>query len=246
VEAMRLVRAGVVREITGGGAMRTKCLVLGVLASAIGVSLAVHAWAFPQFARQTKLACVTCHTSPAGGADLKAAGKAFKADMTKPPAADTAKAAEYVGVNKCKMCHLKEYKSWQETKHASALVNLRKADEKVSAEMAEKLKVELKGSPAQNDGCVGCHVTGFHLAGGYPAADSAKTAAVSNMTCEGCHGPGSLHASAPMAMKKSLINRKVSANMCMQCHTAVISPAFKFEDYAKRGVHAVAAAAPAK
>ena len=226
--------------------MQRKSVVLGVLTTVIGVSLAVHAWAFPQYARQTKLACVTCHANPAGGADLKAAGKAFKADMTKAPAADTAKAAEYVGINKCKMCHLKQYKEWHETRHASALVNLQKADAKAAADMSAKLKVELKGSPAQTEGCVGCHVTGFHLAGGYPAADSAKTAAVSNMTCEGCHGPGSLHAAAPVAMKKTLINKAVSANMCMQCHTAVTSPAFKFEEYAKRGVHVVAVAAPAK
>src|SRR5262249_54066663 len=119
-----------------GGAMRRKSLGLGVLATLIGLSLAAHALAFPQFARQTKLACVTCHTKPAGGADLKAAGKAFMADMTKAPAADTAKAAQYVGVNKCKMCHFKQYKAWQETKHASALESLQKADAKVSAEMA--------------------------------------------------------------------------------------------------------------
>lgn len=219
--------------------MRRKSLVLGILVAGIGLSLALHAWAFPEFARQSKLACATCHANPAGGAGLSDAGKAYKADMTKAPAAAAAKAAEYVGVNKCKMCHLKQYKAWQETKHSKALVFLQKADAKVAADMAAKLKVELKGPAAQNDGCVGCHVTGFHLAGGYPAADSAKTAAVSNVTCEACHGPGSLHVAAATAEKKKFINKAVTANMCMQCHTAVTSPAFKFEEYAKRGVHQV-------
>ena len=222
--------------------MRRKSLVLGMLVTSIGLSLAVHAWAFPQFARQTKLACATCHSNPAGGADLKPAGAAYKADMTKVPAADAAKAAEYVGINKCKMCHLKQYKAWQETRHSGALVNLQKADAKAAADMAAKLKVELKGAAAQTDGCVGCHVTGFHLAGGYPAADSAKTAAVSNVTCEACHGPGSLHAAAPMAEKKKFSNKAVTANLCMQCHTSVTSPAFKFDEYVKRGVHMVSAA----
>jgi cytochrome c554/c'-like protein len=226
--------------------MRRKSLVLGMLVTTFGLSLAFHAWAFPEFARQTKLACSTCHANPAGGAELKAAGKAYKADMTKAPAADTAKAADYVGVNKCKMCHMKQYKAFLETKHANALVNLEKADPKAVADMAGRLKVELTGSPAKNDACVVCHVTGFHLTGGYPAADSAKTAAVSNMTCEGCHGPGSLHASAPMAEKKKFINKAVTANLCMQCHTATTSPNFKYEEYVKRGVHVVAAAAPAK
>jgi cytochrome c554/c'-like protein len=222
--------------------MRRKSLVVGTLATLLGLSLAIHAWAFPQYARDSKLACVTCHTNPAGGASLKPAGTAFKADMTKAPAADTAKAADYVGINKCKMCHMKQYKAWQETKHAGALAGLQKADAKATADMAAKLKVEVAGSPAKADGCVGCHVTGFHLAGGYPAADSTKTAAVSNVTCESCHGPGSLHVAAPMAEKKKFINRAVTAHLCTQCHTAATSPAFKFDDYVKRGVHQVAEA----
>ena len=222
--------------------MRRKSLVLGVLVTVVGLSLAIHAWAFPQYARQTKDACVTCHTNPAGGASLKPAGTAFKADMTKAPAADTAKAADYVGVNKCKMCHMKQYKAWGETKHAMAFAGLQKGDPKVSADMAEKLKVEISGSPAKTEGCVTCHVTGFHLTGGYPAADSTKTAAVTNVTCESCHGPGSLHVSAPMAEKKKFINRAVTANLCTQCHTAATSPAFKFDEYVKKGVHQVAEA----
>jgi hypothetical protein len=225
--------------------MRRKSLLFGMLMTGIGVSLALHAWAFPEFARHTKLACAACHSNPAGGVDLNDAGKAFKADMAKTPAA-AAKAAEYVGVNKCKMCHMKQYKAWQETRHSNALVNLGKADAKAAGDVAAKLKVELKGPAAQNDACVSCHVTGFHLAGGYPGADSTKTAVVSNVTCEACHGPGSLHAAAPMAEKKKFINRMVSANMCMQCHTPAMSPNFKYEEYVKKGVHVVAAAAPAK
>ena len=225
--------------------MRRKSLVLGVLVAGLGVTLAFHAWAFPEVARQTKLACATCHANPAGGADLTDAGKAYKADATKVPAAGTAKAADYIGTAKCKMCHMKQHKAWLETKHASALVNLQKADPKVTAEMSAKFKIELKGTAAQTDGCVGCHVTGFHLTGGYPAADSAKTAAVSNVACEACHGPGSLHAAAPTAEKKKFIAKAVGAAMCMQCHTPALSPNFKYEEYVKRGVHVVPAAAPA-
>jgi len=147
---------------------------------------------------------------------------------------------------KCKMCHMKQFKAWAETPHAKAWAGLKNADPKKAGEMSAMLKIELKGSPSTTDGCVTCHVTGFHLAGGYPAADSAKTAVVSNMTCEGCHGPGSLHASAPMAEKKKFINRMVSAKLCTQCHTPALSPNFKYEEYVKRGVHVVAVAAPAK
>ena len=214
--------------------MRRESLAVGALVVTLGLAPALRAWAFPEFARQTKLACATCHAIPAGGADLTDAGKAFKADRTKVPAAGAAKAAEYVGVNKCKMCHPKQYKPWLETRHANAFGFLQKADAKVAADVAAKLKVELKGAPAQDEACVICHVTGFKLAGGYPAADSAKTAAVSNVTCEACHGPGSLHVAAAMADKKKLINRGMTAKLCTQCHTTTTSPTFDFAERSKK------------
>lgn len=205
---------------------------------ALGVAVATQLWAFPQFARQTKVSCVTCHANVAGGAELNAAGTAFKADG-KAPAASTAKAAEYVGSAKCKMCHMKQFKAWSETQHAKAWAGLKNADPTKAGEMATMLKIELKGSASTTDGCVTCHVTGFQLAGGFPQADSTKAAAVTNVTCENCHGPGSLHAAAPMAEKKKFINHAVTANMCTQCHTPTISPKFDFATMSKK-VHPVA------
>lgn len=202
----------------------------------LGVAVATQVWGFPQLARQTKAACATCHVNPAGGAALSDAGKAFKADG-KAPAAAAAKAAEYVGAQKCKMCHMKQHKAWLETPHAKAWAGL-SADPKKNTEMATALKVELKGAATATDACVTCHVTGFQLAGGYPQADTTK--ALVNVTCEGCHGPGSLHVAAPIAEKKKFINKPGEA-MCKQCHTAVTSPAFAFADFVKRGVHQVPA-----
>jgi hypothetical protein len=206
----------------------------------LGVAVATQLWAYPEVARQTKTACVTCHANPAGGAVLSAAGTAFKADG-KAPAAAAAKAAEYVGVNKCKMCHIKQHKAWAETPHAKAWAGLKNSTPEKAAEMATAFKVELKGSPTATDGCVRCHVTGFQLAGGYPQADTTKAAGLVNVTCEACHGPGSLHVTAPMAEKKKFIT-KATENMCKQCHVPAASPDFVFAEYAKRGVHAVAAA----
>jgi mono/diheme cytochrome c family protein len=219
--------------------MRWKNSVVGVGAALLAVALVSNALAFPHYALQAKAACAACHVNPAGGADLTAAGTAYKAEKKAPAAA--AKASDFLGVNKCKMCHFKQYNAWKETKHASALANLRTADSKACEAMAAKLKVELKGSPAENENCVGCHVTGFHLTGGYPAADSTKTAAVSGVTCEACHGPGSQHTGAPAADKKKFINRAVSAKLCTQCHTPETSPDFKFDEM-KLKVHPIAAA----
>ncbi len=212
-----------------------------IVASALGVVVAAQLWAFPEVARQTKAACASCHANPAGGADLTDAGKAWKAE-SKAPSAAPAKAAGYIGNTKCKMCHIKQHKAWAETPHAKAFGNLQTADPSAAAEMATKLKIELKGSPAATDACVKCHVTGFQLAGGYPAADSAKTVALAAVSCESCHGPGSLHVAAPMADKKKFINKAVTANMCTQCHTAVISPKFDFVEMSKK-VHPVPKAA---
>jgi hypothetical protein len=223
--------------------MRRSIQIIGYVAIAASVGFAVHqARAFPAFALKTKAACASCHTSPAGGPALSDAGKAFKADASKAPAAG--KGAEYAGNNKCRMCHLKQHKSWWESQHAKAMAALQ--DAKAAAAFAEKLKIELEEPADQSDACVRCHVTGFHLAGGYPAADSAKTAAVAMVGCEACHGPGSAHIAAKTsAERKATINGAVGVALCQQCHTPEISPKFEFAAMKKR-VHPVPAAAPSK
>jgi hypothetical protein len=216
--------------------MRRTLLSLPFLVAAIALALAARALGYPDFARQTKLACATCHANPAGGVVLTEAAKAYLADKTKVPSKPIA-GPQYAGSNKCRMCHLPQYKSWEATKHAKALDMLKATPDTVVAAIAAKLGVEVKAAAAEDDACVSCHVTGFRLPGGYPAADSAKNVALQNVTCEACHGPGGKHVVAPLADKKKLINRGVTAKMCMQCHTPAMSPKFNFEEYKKRGVH---------
>lgn len=222
--------------------MRRTWAVLGTLLVGGWALIASHpASAFPAFARQTKAACEACHTKASGGAELTAAGKAFQADHSKTPATE-AKATDYVSSNKCKTCHSKQYKAWQTTEHAHAMKSLADAGEKEIADRAAALKVELKGHANESDDCIQCHTTGFHLPGGYPAADSLKNAALANVTCESCHGPGAKHVSAPMADKKKFINGTPTESMCRQCHTPEMSPKFNFDEYKKKGVHQVEAA----
>ena len=226
--------------------MRRVLISIGILSIGLGaLAGAQRAQAFPAHARETKAACATCHMNVAGGPDLTEVGKKYKADPTT-AVPTTVKGAEYVGINKCKMCHSKQFKAWQATKHANAWVGLQHADPKFAHELAEKLSVKLEGKPETVDGCVTCHVTGFHLPGGYPGADSLKTAALINVTCENCHGPGSLHIAAKPEDRKKFINKDTGVKLCQQCHTANTSPKFNFEEYKKLGVHIVAAAAPAK
>jgi len=207
-----------------------------VCASLIWLVAAGPLWAFPEIARETKTACVACHTNPAGGVGLTEAGAKYKSEK-KAAAAQDAKQAEYVGSGKCKMCHLAEHKAWSESPHAKALTNLKAADAKAVAAVAGKMKVELKGAAAESALCVTCHVTGYELAGGYSAADSAKSAALGAVGCESCHGPGSLHLTAPKADKKKFIYKDVSAKMCTQCHTPAMTPDFNYDVMMKKGVH---------
>jgi hypothetical protein len=192
------------------------------------VMCAAQALAIPSFARKTGAACASCHMNVAGGADLTDAGKAYKADSTKVP--DKGTANEYIGANKCKMCHSKQHKAWLETKHAKAFAALVNADEKTSAEMAKKLGITLTGKPSETEACVTCHVTGQKLPGGYPPTDSMLTANFTLVGCEACHGPGSAHKAAAKEEKKKFINGAPGEVLCKSCHTAESSADFKFAD----------------
>ncbi len=175
-------------------------------------------FAFSDYARKEKLSCAKCHISPAGGVELSDTGKIYAKDKAFAVAqldVDAGAQAKYIGINKCKMCHPKEYKSWAETKHANAF------------------KALVDKQSDKNAECIVCHTTGYNLAGGYTEnADNLK-----NITCEACHGPGSLHYSAKKEDKKKMINGKSGEKMCRVCHNEKQSPNFKFEEYSKKGLH---------
>ena len=126
---------------------------------------------------------------------------------------------EYVGASKCKPCHLPQYKSWAETKHAKAFTAL--SDE-------EKKKAE----------CVGCHITG----------KMADGTVIEGVECEACHGPGSDYkslkimnkkewAAAPEAHKKMAIEAGLvypTEKDCTRCHKKEGNPNFKEFVFAER------------
>jgi hypothetical protein len=120
--------------------------------------------------------------------------------------------ATYVGSERCADCHSDAAKVWLKTPHSEA------------TETLEKLK---HPSGRQYDPeCMMCHTTGFKHPGGYndlvtnlanwPAkpeqAPNAKKIKAHNdnlrgVSCESCHGPGSLHVKNPMdATLYALIN----------------------------------------
>jgi len=116
--------------------------------------------------------------------------------------------ASFVGGAVCAGCHPAAQAFWQETRHAHAWQTL------VSVNKQYDLS------------CIGCHVTGWEKPGG--ACDVARTEGRENVTCESCHGPGSLHAAAPAQAK---LPAAVPESTCVGCHTPENSTAFDHATY---------------
>ena len=114
-------------------------------------------------------------------------------------------APEYMGEKKCKKCHIKEYKSWSETKHAKAF-----------EDMPEKYRKDEK--------CLKCHTTGMGE-GGFKSVD--ETPDLVNVQCEACHGPGGDHIPLTTQLRKDKVEKdKYPENLninssptgCTKCH----------------------------
>jgi hypothetical protein len=125
--------------------------------------------------------------------------------------------ATFLGAKKCKKCHMKVYKAWEATGHATAMKSLGDS---------AKAKAE----------CVGCHTTGYKKTGGFEAVD--KSADLAFVGCEACHGAGSAHVKASSETRKTTTSRPTE-KVCTACHTEKWTPKFKFEE-AKGKVHKVA------
>lgn len=150
----------------------------------------------------------------------------------KPPAVP---AQAFTGSNRCYICHRKQAKMFDETKHAKAF---------------EHLPVKYRNDAA----CLKCHVTAFGEPTGYvlgASADAIKP--FLDVGCEVCHGPGELHEVAvkkwtnatPEDEERLLKDVKATTRrippdrVCATCH---LSQGHKSHPYyeGQRGGHAVA------
>jgi len=92
---------------------------------------------------------------------------------------------EYIGGKKCKVCHLKQYKAWEETKNAQAFENLKPG---VKVEEKKKAKLDPSKDYTTDANCLKCHTTGYGKPGGFKSL--AETPDLINVQCEACHGAG--------------------------------------------------------
>lgn len=155
----------------------------------------------------------------------------------------------YVGSAACKKCHLKEHKSWAETKMGKAFQTLKPGNAK---EVKEKFKLDANADYTKDTKCLKCHTVGFGEAGGYavPAAGDEKAAKemakLEGVGCESCHGPGSEYIKVFEEITKSKRKYKLAEltavglkvpdeASCKSCHNGEGPTADKAKpfDYAK-------------
>ncbi len=164
--------------------------------------------------------------------------------------------ASYVGADKCKICHIKQYKSWKMTRMAKTFDVLKPG---VSAEAKVKLKFDPQKDYTGDTKCLECHTTGFGMPGGYkiPQAgnsqDAKRAQANEGTTCEACHGPGSkyvdIHKNIMTKKQKYTFDElsragqhKADTKSCTVCHnrrnpTAGTDYHFDYEKYKSEDTH---------
>jgi hypothetical protein len=139
-------------------------------------------------------------------------------------------AHNYVGAEKCKMCHNSpakgaQFTKWTESKHSKAYQTL-------ASEEAKKIAAAKNiPDPQKADECLRCHVAGH----GAPAAKlTDKYKVEDGVSCEACHGPGGDY------WKMDVMKDKAKAQAaglvipdektCTGCHNQE-SPTFKGFDF---------------
>jgi Cytochrome c554 and c-prime len=114
-------------------------------------------------------------------AELKRDDYLAKFKQVPHPVQVTLNEATYVGSARCMTCHKAAYKIWQGSDHAKAYKTL----------------VDARNpSLRQYDGeCIVCHTVGFGYKTGFESVP--KTAFLTDVGCESCHGPASEHVAKP-------------------------------------------------
>jgi hypothetical protein len=150
----------------------------------------------------------------------------------------------YVGSDACKSCHLKEYKSWKNTKLASAIEVLKPG---AAGGIKKKTGFDPDKDYTNEPKCLKCHTTGYGAKGGFKSL--AETPQLAGVSCESCHGPGEAY--VPIMVKKGrtyereeLIKAGLIIDLkavCMNCHNPnapVVGKDYKFSHKERfKGVH---------
>jgi hypothetical protein len=152
----------------------------------------------------------------------------------------------YVGTKDCKKCHIKQWKSWSETKMANAFDTLKPG---VVAERKTELGLDPDQDYTTDENCVKCHVTGLGAEGGF--VSEADTPELVGIGCEVCHGPGGTYTQdGNMTLKNKEYKKAdlvavglvdtVNEAQCVVCHNEDVpieGYTFDFEAKKAEGTH---------
>ena len=140
-------------------------------------------------------------------------------------------AEDYAGIKKCRMCHMKIFKSWEQTGHAKAFEALKPGE---AVEAKQKAGLDVQKDYTQDAACIDCHTTGPDNKPG--------------IQCEACHGAGKGYSNSKimnrskwkadpekqcaMAVEAGLVKSPDEKN-CTACHNEK-SPTYEPFDFKKR------------
>ncbi|MFH0918951.1 MAG: cytochrome c family protein [Fibrobacterota bacterium] len=128
----------------------------------------------------------------------------------------SAETPAYIGASKCKMCHNskakgEQFNKWKAESHSKAFETLKNDQSKA---IAKKMGI---ADATTDPKCLKCHI-----------ADAAIKD--DGVTCESCHGPGSLYKPVAImknkteSMKRGLVDP--DEKVCLKCHNTE-SPTYK-------------------
>jgi len=162
-------------------------------------------------------------------------------------AEDAAKPA-HIGADGCKKCHFKQFNSWKKTTMATTFERLKPG---ASPEKKTAGGLDPKADYTKDPKCLKCHATAYGTETGYPAvvegkawtpAEDERAKMLAGVSCEACHGPGSLYSpfkkENPQFKLADIVSRGATqppkAEECMVCHvrecpTMAKDYAFDFE-----------------
>lgn len=152
----------------------------------------------------------------------------------------------FLGTKGCKKCHLKEFKSWEQTKMAQAYETLKPG---VDVEIKEELGFDPAVDYTTDESCVSCHVTGWGKSGGFTSIEA--TPELAGISCESCHGAGSTYTQdhlMSLKNKEYKLSEVVAAGMvetvseeqCVLCHNENVpieDYSFDLETAKEQGTH---------
>lgn len=149
----------------------------------------------------------------------------------------------YIGTKGCKKCHLKQFRSWEETKMAQAY-DLLKPSER--AEAKKSVGLDPEKDYTKDSECLPCHTLGYGKPRGFVSLE--KTPELVGVGCEMCHGAGSEYTKEPYmhlknkeyklaeVIKVGLVSPVTGETCTSLCHNEK-SPFFKKDqpfDFKKR------------